>query len=161
MRLEEVLARRLAAEIESELASLSALGEELANAPRQDDIYSLRARGSILHDFYTGVERIFVRIASELNGGVPQAPQWHQELIRNMTLAVPEVRPAVIELDLAGKLSEYLSFRHMFRNVYGSVLDRARMQALEVQMPATLTTFRQQIEAFLDWTLGRIGHPEA
>ena len=63
MRLEEVLARRLAAEIESELASLSALGEELAKAPQQDDIYSLRARGSILHDFYNGVERVFIRIA--------------------------------------------------------------------------------------------------
>ncbi len=51
---EEDVARRLAMEIESELASLTALGEELGKAPRQDDIYSLRARGSILHDFYNG-----------------------------------------------------------------------------------------------------------
>jgi len=68
---EEILARRLAAEIESELAALAALGEEFANTPKGDETYSVRARGSILHDFYNGVERVFLRIARELNGGVP------------------------------------------------------------------------------------------
>ena len=154
MTREETLLRRLAAEIESELASLAQLEHELAAAPNPADNYALRARGSILHDFYTGVERIFVRIARELNGGVPQAPQWHQELIKNMTLAIPEVRPAVIDADLARKLNEHLRFRHVFRNVYGSVLDPARMQSLEEQMPATLAAFREQIETFLAWMLG-------
>ena len=155
MKREEALLRRLAAEIESELASLAQLEQELAGAPNPGDRYSLRARGSILHDFYTGVERVFMRIASELNGGVPQSPQWHQELIRNMALAIPEVRPAVIDTDLAGKLSEHLRFRHVFRNIYGSVLDPARMQSLEEQMPATLAAFREQIGAFLAWMLGQ------
>ena len=53
-------------------------------APSGADTYSLRARGSILHDFSSGVERIFVRIAGELNGGVPQAERWHQELLGDM-----------------------------------------------------------------------------
>ena len=119
MTLEEVLVRRLAAEIESELAGLDELERELANAPRQDDSYSLRARGSILHDFYGGVERIFVRIASELNGGVPRAEQWHRELLGNMTLEIPEVRPAVLDPALAGALGTYLRFRHVFRNACG------------------------------------------
>ena len=161
MSREETLLRRLAAEIESELASLAQLEQELAGAPNPADSYSLRARGSILHDFYTGVERIFMRIASELNGGVPQSPQWHQELIRNMALAIPEVRPAVIDADLAGKLSEHLRFRHVFRNIYGSVLDPARMQSLEEQVPATLKSFREQIGAFLAWMLGRNVPPGA
>ena len=99
--MEEVLARRLAAEIESELASLSALGEELANAPRQDDIYSLRARGSILHDFYNGVERVFVRIAPVFNGGISRGDQWDRDLVDDMTLDIAEVRPAVIDRGLA------------------------------------------------------------
>ena len=154
MKLEEVLARRLAAEIESELAGLDELERELANAPRQDDTYSLRARGSILHDFYNGVERIFVRIASELNGGVPRAEQWHRELVKNMTLEVPEVRPAVIGPTLAGTLGEYLRFRHVFRNVYGSVIDAERLRPLERRLPATLAVFRERIRAFLSWMLG-------
>ena len=64
MTREETLLRRLAVEIESELASLAQLGHELAAAPNPADTYSLRAHGSILHDFYTGVERIFMRLGA-------------------------------------------------------------------------------------------------
>ena len=154
MRPEEVLARRLAAEVESELSSLGALEAELASAPPGDDTYALRARGSILHDFYNGIERVFVRIARELNGGVPRAEQWHRELIRNMALDIPAVRPAVIDTDLAGTLEEYLRFRYVFRNVYGAVLSAGRMRSLEARMPATLEAFRNQIRSFLAWMLG-------
>ena len=154
MKLEEMLARRLAAEVESELASLGELEQELTNAPRQDDTYSLRARGSILHDFYNSVERVFVRIARELNGGVPQAEQWHRELVKDMTLDIPKVRPAVIDSELARTLEEYLRFRHVFRNVYGAVLEAERMRSLEVRMPATLEAFRERVQVFLSWMLG-------
>ena len=89
MSLEESLARRLAAEIESELDAMVQLVRESANAPRGGDIYARRARGSILHDFYNGAERIFERIAAELNGGVPNVANWHQQLVADMALAIP------------------------------------------------------------------------
>ncbi len=63
MKLDDVLARRLAAETASELESLSLIEQDLADAPRHGDTLTLRGRGSILHDFYSGAERIFVRIA--------------------------------------------------------------------------------------------------
>ena len=155
MRLEEVLARRLAAEIGAEITNLDALEREFENRPQQDDSYSLRARGSIVHDLYAGVERILVRIAHELNGGVPQAEQWHQQLIEDMRLDIPGVRPAVIDSALAGALREYLRFRHVFRNVYGSTLDAGRLRPLEQRLPETLASFREQVQAFLCWMLGR------
>ncbi len=154
MRLEETLARRLAAEIEAELAELDGLEQEFNDRPTDDDTYSVRARGSILHDFYVGFERILVRIAQELNGGVPRGEQWHQQLIDDMRLAIAEVRPPVIAPELAKTLQEYLRFRHVFRNVYGSVLDVDRMRPLEAHLPATLAAFREQIRAFLVWMLG-------
>lgn len=153
MKLEEVLVRRLAAEIESELDSLDALQREIAQAPHGADSYSRRARGSILHDFYSGVERVFVRVARELNGGVPQAEQWHRELVNNMTLAIPKVRPALIDPALAADLLEYLRFRHVFRNVYGTALEADRMRSLEEKLPPTLCAFRRQVSAFLHWML--------
>ena len=154
MRPEEVLVRRLVAEIESELADLDALEREMANAPQRDDSYSLRARGSILHDFYNGVERIFLRIARELNGGPPRAPEWHRTLIGNMALDIPEVRPAVIDAALADALGEYLRFRHVFRNVYGSGLRAERLRPLEARLPAVLGAFRERIRSFVAWMLG-------
>lgn len=151
---EEVLARRLAAEVESELAALAALATEFANAPAGDDTYTIRARGSMLHDFYNGVERVFLRIARELNGGAPRGDQWHRDLIDDMALAIPEVRPAVVDRGLADTLGEYLRFRHVFRNVYGGVLDARRMASLEERLPATLEAFRRQVAAFVAWMLG-------
>ena len=161
MKPEEVLARRLRAEIEDELGGLAVLAREFADRPRTDDSYAMRARGSILHDFYSAIERVFTRIARELNGGIPQGEQWHRQLLDDMRLDIPEVRPAVIEGSLAKVLGEYLGFRHLFRNVYGSVLDVARVTPLEDRLPDTLATFERQVRAFLSWMIEPSGrcHP--
>ena len=151
MNPEEVLARRLRAEIEDELDGLAALASEFADRPRTDDSYAMRARGSILHDFYSAIERVFTHIARELNGGIPQGEQWHRQLLDDMRLDIPEVRPAVIDGPLAKALGEYLGFRHLFRNVYGSVLDVDRITPLEDGLPETLATFERQVRAFLSW----------
>ena len=154
MSLEESLARRLAAEIESELDAMAQLVRESANAPRGGDIYARRARGSILHDFYNGAERVFERIAAELNGGVPNAANWHQQLVANMALAIPGLRPAVIDDDLRNRLAEYRGFRHLFRNVYGSLLDDVRLRHLEERLPRTMDDFQAQVRTFTAWLLG-------
>ena len=154
MTLDEAFARRLAAEIEHELQGLDALREELAAAPRNDDTFTLRARGSMLHDFYSGIERVFVRIAEELNGGVPQGEQWHRQIVTDMALDIPGVRPAVIDAALTEELGDFLRFRHVFRNVYGSLLQAERMRPLEERLPAVLAAFRRQVRAFLAWMVG-------
>ena len=151
---DEALARRIAAEIQHELERLEQLREELMLAPRGDDTFAMRARGSILHDFYNGIERVLIRIAEELNGGVPQGEQWHRQLLTDMTLEISGVRPAVIELNLAKELGDYLRFRHVFRHVYGSLLEAERMRLLEEKLPDVLSAFLTQIRAFLDWALG-------
>lgn len=153
MSLEETLARRLAAEIEAELAALAELAEECAGAPPDSGSYTRRARGSILHDFYNGVERIFQRIAEELNGGVPNSPHWHQQLVADMALAIPKLRPAVIDAALRDRLADYRGFRHLFRNVYGSILDDERLRPLEAGLPATLIALQTQVRAFVSWLL--------
>ena len=154
MRLDEAFARRLAAEIASELASLTLLEEQSTGAPQGDDTFSLRARGSILHDFYSGIERVFVRIAEELNGGVPQGEQWHRQLVKDMSLEIPQVRPAVIDEELARSLGDFRRFRHVFRNVYGFTLEDQRMRPLEARLPAVLAAFRRQVGEFLAWIVG-------
>lgn len=154
MRSEEALARRLQAEVEDELAGLAKLEQEFESRPLSETSYALRARGSILHDFYNAIERIFTRVAHDLNGGVPNAEQWRQQLLDDMRLDIPKVRPAVIDDNLAKALGEYLRFRHVFRNVYGSVLEAERLIPLEEKLPATSVAFRRQMRAFLRWMVG-------
>ncbi|MCY4123379.1 MAG: hypothetical protein OXG72_20920 [Acidobacteria bacterium] len=160
MTLDEAFARRLAAEIEHELQGLEKLRDELPAAPRDDDTFTLRVRGSMLHDFYCGVERILVRIAEELNGGVPQGEQWHRQIVTDTTLEIPDVRPAVIDAALAEELRDFLRFRHAFRNVYGSPLRAERMRPLEARLPDVLAAFRRHIRAFIEWMLGRPARPQ-
>ena len=84
--------------------------------------------------------------------------QWHRDLIDSMALEISGVRPAVVDRGLADVLGEYLRFRHVFRNVYGGVLDAQRMASLEERLPDTITAFRHHIEAFVAWM---VDQPEA
>ena len=151
---EQAMVRRLRAEIEQELRRLARLREDAAGAPRTDDLYAIRARGSILHDVYSGIERIFGRIADELDGGPPRGDQWHQPLLNSMTLQVPGVRPAIIAPELGAQLRDFLGFRRRFRHLYGYELYGERMAPLEERVPEVITAFDVQIRVFLDWLTG-------
>jgi len=70
------LAARLEAEVDSEILRLTkvvgevegalALFDEAAPTPLE-----LRGLANLVHDFYTGIEKVFKRVAPELNGGAP------------------------------------------------------------------------------------------
>ncbi|MFZ3101976.1 MAG: hypothetical protein WA131_06950 [Desulfitobacteriaceae bacterium] len=90
----------------------------------------LMACGGYLHHFYTGVESIFQRIFKSFDGGLDLGGDYHRELIRSMTLEIPDIRPCIISRDLAEELDEYRRFRHMFRHAYGSELRWRKMEPL-------------------------------
>ncbi|HIC88970.1 MAG TPA: hypothetical protein EYP04_06170, partial [Anaerolineae bacterium] len=94
-----------------------------------DDLY-LDGVALNLHGFYTGLERVFELIASEIDLGKPAGSSWHQELLRQMSAEVPRVRPAVISPQTRDRLDEYRGFRHVVRNVYTYNLDTERIQRL-------------------------------
>lgn len=146
----------LAAEVEANLAEIRALGGEIARLrPRlvaaQPDTLDLRAAGSILHDFYSGVERVLERLAVEVDGGAPTGADWHTTLLRRMALPIESVRPGAISAGTAAKLEDYLRFRHLFRNVYGGQLRWARMQSLVDDLPDTLRVVADELTLFTAW----------
>ncbi len=49
-----------------------------------------------LHGFYAGVERIFEEIAREIDGSLPAGPEWHRDLLLQMSAEVAGTRPPVI-----------------------------------------------------------------
>ena len=67
-----------------------------------------------------------------------------------MTVAVPNVRPQVVSEDLAADLDEYLSFRHVFRNIYGFEFKGARVTRLATGLERVARRFVGEIEMFLD-----------
>ncbi len=112
-------------------------------------LLELRGIGAILHDFYTAIENIFETIAPELNGGLPAGEAWHRELLTNMTLDLPGIRPPLLEEETAHALDEFLRFRHLFRNVYGHELDWSRVRSLLEQLPAAWNAVEADLDRFL------------
>ncbi len=95
-----------------------------AGATGGADDYRVDAAALNLHGFYAGLERVFVVIAERVDGSVPGGANWHQELLRQMAVELPGVRPAVLTPELAARLEPFRGFRHVVRNVYARLLTR-------------------------------------
>jgi len=101
-----------------------------------------------LHSFYSGLERMFELIAVEIDGGKLSGGDWHVELLRQMTLDLPGIRPAVMSKPSAEQLDELRRFRHRVRNIYAATLAPQRMSAVVETLPELWRDVRQQLEAF-------------
>ena len=115
--------KSLTKDIEIELENLQRLTTEMleliSRLSEKPNFIETRAAGSILHDFYCGVEKIFERIALSIDHKMPEGEDWHKQLLKQMTIPKEGIRKEVIKEDLFIELKEYLSFRHLFRHIYG------------------------------------------
>lgn len=135
--------------IKDELEKLRLLNNEKDGLlKKRPSNYILRAGGSILHDFYTGIEKILESIAKEVDGRILMGEEWHTELLHQMTLDIPGLRPPVISSNTEKKLREYLGFRHLFRKRYGFELDWEKMKRLLLKIPQVLLQLEKEIEIF-------------
>jgi len=128
------------ANLERLIKEMAALIARLSDPP---DSLETRAAGSIVHDFYTGIEQFFEKTALLLDGDVPQGPDWHRELLGQMARPVQGTREAVISPKLHETLKEYLRFRHLFRHMYGFEQKWERFQHLTV----SLSKLRNELSA--------------
>lgn len=138
----------LSSEIEKELDNLDELRKEMKEI-KSESIILRRSMGSILHDFYNCCERIFKKIAFDINGGYEDTEKWHKSLLVKMTIPIKRVRPPVISEELAAELDEYLSFRHVFRNIYGFELKGERIGYLARKFDKIADRFIKEIKIFL------------
>lgn len=135
--------------IKDELEKLRLLDKEKNGLlKKKPSNYILRAAGSILHDFYTGIEKIFENIAKEVDRRIPLGEEWHSELLHQMTLDIKGLRPPVISTNIEKILREYLGFRHLFRKRYGFELDWQKMKRLLLKTPQVLSGLEKEIEIF-------------
>jgi len=143
---------RIIAEIEKEMEDLDKLHAEFVAHKDGNitDSYYLRAVALTLHDFYSGVERVFVIIGKELNGSLPKGASWHRTLLRDMQLDIKSVRPSVISEKMVHELEDFLDFRHRIRNIYGYTLEWERMRGLVRKFPSILSMFQEEIGRFVD-----------
>ena len=115
-----LLAERLRVELQALQRVIARAESAVALARRRpaEQDYFLGSAALDLHAFYTGVERMLELIASDLDESRPASSHWRRDLLAQMRLTLPEVRPSVLRMETSTALIEYLEFRHVVRNVY-------------------------------------------
>jgi len=129
----------------------------LAKANTSGDDDYLDGAALNLHGFYAGIERIFEDIARSLEKTVPDGPEWHQNLLLQMSAEMVSIRPRVISAETRACLEEYRGFRHVVRNVYTFNLRPARLDELVAGLGACFRLVTDDLErfsAFLDSLTG-------
>ena len=104
----------LKADIDREMAQVERLLEESRSDLRGvggiPSRLEVRGVASVLHDFYSGVERVFERIAVELDGELPRGGDWQSQLLNRMEEEVEGVRPPGPDLRPRGTAAAVSAF---------------------------------------------------
>ena len=144
----------LAGRIRKELTDMERLVSKANRAmdiarrnPHDMDLY-IDSASLNLHDVYSGFERIFKQIAATVDGNVPSASEWHRDLLEQMGLDLPQIRPPVLTSNALQLLDEYLRFRHVVRNVYTFSFDPERVGRLVKELTTTFNIIQQELTDF-------------
>ncbi|MEJ5308459.1 MAG: hypothetical protein WHX52_01685 [Anaerolineae bacterium] len=150
-----IVYRTIAGRIRADIAELAGVVERTLHIWKEGQTsgayFYLDAVALNLHSFYAGVERLLEIIADGVDETKPTGAQWHQQLLRQMTSEIAEVRPAVLSHGLRERLDRYRGFRHVVRNVYTFNLDSEQIEILIRHLPETMTQLRQELLAFADF----------
>jgi hypothetical protein len=103
-----------------------------------------------LHDFYNGIERIFTKIATTVDGNLPTGKNWHQKLIQQMLTDNPDFRPSVISESLLSELDELRRFHHVVRSLYAFELDQNRIVDLIQKLDILWEPLKQELRDFAE-----------
>ena len=107
--------------IEQVVDSITELLQEIEVAVPRHKKFFEELTAKKLVEIYDGIERIFERIAREVDMHTPKGSQWHNALLKQMSARRAE-RPHVISQETFLKLQDLLDFRHKVRNIYGNEL---------------------------------------
>ena len=142
----------LASRILNEIASLGVVVTRVesawkAAAAKDDELYFDSVALNI-HSFYSGLERLFEKISYAVDGYMPKGVNWHQELLNQMALEIPNVRPAVISEKTRNQLDTYRGFRHVVRNVYTYHISADKMKPLAKGIRPLFKQIEKELTAF-------------
>jgi len=112
------------------------------------DPIEISALAAMLHAFYNGIENIFKRVSTELDGELPKTEIWHRTLLNTMALPGAS-RPPVISQNLKDALRGYLDFRHVFRHAYTFDLHWGKMADLVNECNKVYLQLAEELKAFL------------
>lgn len=144
---------RLVAELDSDLDLLKTLKQKNERARQRveqsgSEELDWASLGYTIHNIYNLLENYLLRISKFFENSLDPL-SWHRDLIEHMRLDIEGVRPALLNRDLAARIDELRSFRHVFRNIYQSELDPKRIELVQQRLDPTLAAFKKAHKEFL------------
>lgn len=120
---------RLRQEVSEDREAMSKRLAELDDATSRVDEVPWASHAAVaLHGWYTALESALERVVRTLDGDVPRGDRWHRDLLSQVTVEVPGLRPAVLPRALLPELLELLGFRHFFRHAYGVAFEPEKLR---------------------------------
>ena len=139
----------LRADIEAQLAEIDSIYDRIdvrATVPGEAGAESLAFQ---LHNLYCAFEDLFQLIAAAFENHIVADGGYHVGLLKRMRVAVPGVRPPVIDAQLFAPLDSLRAFRHFFRHAYGSVVDVRKVELVRQDAAQLRTGYRSAVHQFL------------
>ena len=101
-----------------------------------------------LAEVYSGIERIFERIANEIDKHLPEGERWHTDLLTQMAERRSE-RPPVISEGTQQRLRQLLRFRHKVNNIYGDELIYEKAEEHAKPIRELFATVSKELDTFV------------
>lgn len=108
-----------------------------------------------LADVYSGMERIFQRIAIEVDGILPRGSRWHKDLLQQMAIQRPE-RPPVISQETLTLLDALLEYRHKVNNIYADEIIYKNTEKHAKNINKLFQVFSNELNHFTDTLAQRV-----
>ena len=137
------------AKIESTVGAITKALEDIEVLPVAAREYIEESIANKLADVYRGIERIFERIANEVDAHLSRGSRWHKDLLEQMTKQRPE-RPPVISQETFLLLEALLEFRHKVNNIYADELIYENTEEHANGIDKLFQSFSEDLNMFTD-----------
>lgn len=131
--------------LQEKMAHVSMRAQEAHQSPGEAYLIAVAYE---IHNFYGLCEQAFERIRGLFAVPITRPERYHEELLHQMTLDIPHVRPAVITTALRDQLDELRRFHHLFRHAYMLSLDRQRVLGLAERVVSASAAVSEALERF-------------
>ena len=133
---------KLHEQVEAEFENIE---RTLADIPDSDSLSNLSrlelaGLATLLNNFYNGIENILKTVMTTKGMNLPDGPSWHRDLLN----AAKSLN--IISESSAGKLKQYLAFRHFYIHSYSFDLDAEQMENLIKDILIVYDRFKDEIQ---------------
>lgn len=136
------------AKIERVVSSITELLREIEIAAPRHRKFFEELTAKKLVEVYSGIERIFERIAREVDMHMPKGNRWYNNLLKQMAERQPE-RPPVISQKTLLRLKELLDFRHKVNNIYSDELIYAKAEEHAKPIEELFAIVSKELDTFI------------